>query len=165
MTKYWRQQKHMPDRNIEQNYWRRQNYLRLQNICLYKIYTLTKYWRQQKLGVNKNLAPAKYRYWQNLGADRNLAGAKCQPRCRRISLLLGSAESAAADFSQAPLKISYISLMMVLLSVRSVVKWGIVSRCPTFLGGLSPVLNRLVVLARHAENVQNFGKDKILTAA
>jgi hypothetical protein len=43
-------------------------------------------------------------------------------RCRRISLLLGSAESAAADFSQAPLKISYFSLMMVLLSLHAVVK-------------------------------------------
>jgi hypothetical protein len=37
-------------------------------------------------------------------------------------VLFGSAESAAADFSQAPLKISYFSLMMVLLSVHAVVK-------------------------------------------
>ena len=43
-------------------------------------------------------------------------------RSRRISLLLGSAESAAADFSQAPMKISYFFLMMVLLSVHAVVK-------------------------------------------
>jgi hypothetical protein len=32
-----------------------------------------------------------------------------------IALLLGSAESAAVDFSQAPLMISYFSLMKALL--------------------------------------------------
>jgi hypothetical protein len=43
-------------------------------------------------------------------------------RRRRIFLLLGSAESAVADFSKAPLKVSYFSLMMVLLTVLAVVK-------------------------------------------
>jgi hypothetical protein len=33
------------------------------------------------------------------------------------------------------------------------------------MGGLSPALNRLVVPARHAENVTNIGVDKILTPA
>ncbi len=77
-------------------------------------------------------------------------------QARRISLLLGSAGSAAADFSQAPLMVSYFSLMVMLLSVHAVVKWGIDSLCPAFMGGLSPVLYQLVVPARHAENVQNF---------
>jgi len=54
--------------------------------------------RQQKLGVSKMLAQG-----------------------RRISLLLGSAGSAAADFSQAPLMVSYFSLMVMLLSVHAVV--------------------------------------------
>jgi hypothetical protein len=45
----------------------------------------------------------------------------------------------------------------MLLSVHAVVKWGINSLCPAFMVGLSPVLYRLVLLARHAENVQNFG--------
>ncbi len=85
-------------------------------------------------------------------------------RRRRISFLLGSAESAAADFSQAPLKISYFSLT-VLLSVHAVVKWGIASSCPAFRGGLSPVLYRLVVPARQAENVKNFGANKISASA
>ncbi len=79
----------------------------------------------------------------------------------RISLLLGSADSAAANFSQALLKISHFSLM-VLLSVHAVVKWGIASSCPAFMGGLSPVLYRLVVPAHYAENVQNFGAEKKL---
>ncbi len=63
-----------------------------------------------------------------IGANRNLASAKCWcrrkswRRCRRISLLLGLAESATADFSQAPLKISYFSLMVMLLSVHVDVK-------------------------------------------
>jgi hypothetical protein len=35
---------------------------------------------------------------------------------------LGLAESAAADFSQALLKISYFSLMVMMLSVHVVVK-------------------------------------------
>jgi hypothetical protein len=32
--------------------------------------------------------------------------------------------------------------------------------CPAFMGGLYPVQYRLVVPARHAENVKNFGADK-----
>ncbi len=52
---------------------------------------------------------------------------------------------------------SYFSLMMMLLSVHVDVKWGIASLCPAFMGGLSPARYRLVVPARHAENVQNFG--------
>jgi len=58
-----------------------------------------KIWRQQNLAVNKS--------WR---------------RPRRISLLLGSAESAAADFSQAPLMVFYVSLMVMLLSVHVNVK-------------------------------------------
>ncbi len=43
-------------------------------------------------------------------------------QARRIFLLLGSAGSAAADFSQAPLMVSYFSLMVILLSVHAFVK-------------------------------------------
>jgi hypothetical protein len=80
------------------------------------------------LGSTKLLASTKYKHGQNIGVNKILALMKsCLQteswrRRRRISLLLGSAESAAADFSQAPLKISYFSLMMVLLSVHAVVK-------------------------------------------
>ncbi len=73
---------------------------------------------------------------QNLCVDKILVSTKIWRRRRRISLLLGSAESAAADFYQATLKISYFSLM-VLLSVHAVFKWGIASSCPAFMGGLS----------------------------
>ena len=78
-----------------------------------------------------------------------------------ISLLFGSAESTAADFSQTSLKISYVSLM-VLLSLHAVAKCGVASGSPAFMGGLSPALYRLVVLAPLAENVTNIGVDKIL---
>jgi hypothetical protein len=75
-----------------------------------------------------------------------------------------SAESTAADYSQTSLKISYVSLM-VLLSLHAVAKCGIVSGRPAFMGGLSPILYRLIVPARHAENVTDFGADKILELA
>ncbi len=74
-----------------------------------------------------------------------LAQSEKLAQARRISLLLGSAGSAAADFSQALLMVSYFSLMVMLLSVHAVVKWGIASACPAFMGGLSPVLYLLVV--------------------
>ena len=102
----------------------------------------------------------KTRRQKKLGVSKMLAQTESWRRRRRISLLLGSAESAAADFSQAPLKISYFSLMMVLLSVHAVVKWSIASTCPAFTAGLSPVQYWLVVPAHYAENVQNFGANK-----
>ncbi len=67
-------------------------------------------------GVDKNSAPAKYRRRQKLGVSKMLA------QRQKISLLLGSAGSAVADFSQAPLKVSYFSLMVMLLSMYAVVK-------------------------------------------
>jgi hypothetical protein len=74
------------------------------------------------------------------------------------------AESRAADFFQTLLKISYDSLM-VLLSLHAVVKYGVASSRPAFMGGLSPVLYRLIVPARHAENITNFSADKISASA
>ena len=59
-------------------------------------------------------------------------------------------ECAAADFSQAPLMVLYFSLMKVLLPVHVDVKWGKASLCPAFMGGLFPVLYRLVVPTHHA---------------
>jgi hypothetical protein len=57
--------------------------------------------------------------------------------------------------------ISYIS-QTVLIPSHAVAKCGVASGCPAFMGRLSPVLYRLVVPARHAENVTNLGADKIL---
>jgi hypothetical protein len=51
-----------------------------------------------------------------------LAQSEKLSQAQRISLLLGSAGSAAAGFSQAPLMVSYFSLMVMLLSVHAVVK-------------------------------------------
>jgi hypothetical protein len=45
-----------------------------------------------------------------------LAQSEKLAQARRISLLLGSAGSAAADFSQALLMVSYFSLMVILPS-------------------------------------------------
>jgi hypothetical protein len=51
-----------------------------------------------------------------------LVQAEKLAQARRISLLLNSARSAAADFSQAPLMVSYFSQMVMLLSVHAVIK-------------------------------------------
>jgi hypothetical protein len=135
-----------------------------QNLGVDKILASTKSWRRQNLGVDKILASTKSWRRQNLGIDKKLAQTKCWRRCRRIPLLFGSAESTAADFSQTSLKISYISLM-VLLSLHAVSKCGVASGHPAFMGGLSSVLYQLIVPAPHAENVTNFGADKISASA
>jgi hypothetical protein len=104
------------------------------NIGADKTLPATKYWRRQNIGkisatteikgVDKILALTKSWCRQNLGVNKKLAQTKCWRRRRRIPLLLGSAESTAADFSPTSLKISYVSLM-VLLSLHAVSKCGI----------------------------------------
>ncbi len=75
----------------------------------------------KNLGTYKNIGAS-----QNLGAYKTLAHGKNYASANvgaagkvgrdaeewRIALLLGSAESAAADFSQAPLMVSFSSLLM-----------------------------------------------------
>jgi hypothetical protein len=102
------------------------------------------------MGIDKILAPTKSWRLQNLAVVKKLAQTKCWYRRRRIPLLFGLAESTAADFSQTSLKISFVSLM-VLLSFHAVIKCGVASSCPAFMGRLSPILYRLIVPARHAE--------------
>jgi hypothetical protein len=130
-------------------------YCRQQNISVDKKPALTKSRCWQNVGVTK------YWRWQNIGVNKKLAKIKCWRRRRRIPLLFGS---TAADFSQILLKISYISLMM-LIPVHAVAKYGVASGRPAFMGGLSSVLYRLIVPARNAENIINFGADKILASA
>jgi hypothetical protein len=74
------------------------------------------------------------------------------------------AESTAADFSQTSLKISFVS-QIVLIPLHAVTKCGVASGRPAFMGGLSPVLYWLIVPARYAENIINFGADKISASA
>jgi hypothetical protein len=62
------------------------------------------------------------------------------------------------------MKISYVSLM-VMLFLHAVAKCGIASGRPAFMGGLSPLLYLLIVSACHAENITNFGADKISASA
>jgi hypothetical protein len=111
-----------------------------------KMLVSTKYRRLQNTGVDKMLASTKYGRRQNPGVDKILARTKCWRRRRRIPLLFGSAESTAADFSKTSLKISYVS-WMVSLSLHAVAKCGVASGRPAFMGGLSPVLHRLIVQA------------------
>ncbi len=80
-----------------------------------KILVSTKFLRQQNSRVNKILDSTK-----------NLTSTKCWRRRRRISLLFGSAESIAADFSQTSLMISYVSQKMLIPS-HAVTKCGVAS--------------------------------------
>ncbi len=122
---------------------------------------LTKCWRQQNVGVDKMLPSTKYSRRQNVGVDKilawtklsrqqksrvnkDLASTKCWRMCGSISLLFGSAESTADDFSKTSLMISYVS-QKVLIPPHAVAKCVIASGRPAFKGGLSPALYRLVV--------------------
>jgi hypothetical protein len=84
------------------------------------------------------LASTKSWWQQNVGAEKNGADTEESLYClaRQNPQLLTSAGLLAL------LKISYVSLM-VLLSLHAVVKSGIASSRPAFLGGLSPVLYRM----------------------
>jgi hypothetical protein len=112
-----------PSPKQNRKYWRQQNigadkiYASAILLASTKLLALTKIYASTKL-----LVSTKTRHRQKLGVDKMLVQTERWRRHRRISLLLTSAESAAADFSQALLKVSYFSLMMVLLSVHAVVK-------------------------------------------
>jgi hypothetical protein len=82
---------------------------------------------------------------QNVGAY-----AEASPYC------YGTAESAAADFSQTSLMFS----QKVLIPPHAVTNCAVAAGRPAFMGGLSPALYQLIVPARHAENVTNIGVDK-----
>ncbi len=132
-------------------------------MALKEIFVLT-----EITGVDKILASTKYSRGQNVGVDKILSSTKCWRRQNthvdKIPLLFGLAESTAADFSQTSLKISYVS-KMVLIPLHAVAKCGVASGRPAFMGRLSLVLYRLIVPARYAENVTNFGADKISAPA
>jgi hypothetical protein len=55
---------------------------------------------------------------------------------------------------------SYFS-QKVLIPPHEVAKCAVAARRTAFIGGLSPALYRLIVLACHAENVTNIGVDKL----
>jgi hypothetical protein len=98
--------------------------------------------RRQIIGVDKTLAHEK------LGDNKIEASSKHRrPQMLAQEKVGEDAEFAAADFSQAPLMVSYFSLMNVLLPVHVDVKSGQASLCPVFQGGLSPALYRLIVPA------------------
>ena len=131
----------------------------------------TKYWWRQNIGSAKILAltemfaatemeATKILRRQNSHVDKILLSTKYWCRCRRISLLFCLAESTAADFSQTSLMISYVS-QKVLILPHAVAKCAVVPGRPAFMGGLSSVPYQLVVPAHHAENITNFGANKI----
>ncbi len=91
-----------------------------ENIGVDKLFVSTKCWRQQHVAVEKMLASTKYLRRQNTCVDKilasteiscrrkprvgkNLGRTKCWRMRGSISLLFGSAESTAADFSQTSL--------------------------------------------------------------
>jgi hypothetical protein len=113
----------------------------------------TKYWHRQNTRVDKILASTKCLRRQNVGA-----GAEVSPFC------YGPVESAAADFSQTSLMFSYFS-QKVLIPPHAVTKCAVAAGRHAFMGGLSPALYRLIVPARHAENITNIGVDKISAPA
>ncbi len=117
-------------------HWRRQNIGTNKIHASTKILASTKDWRRQNIGVDKIRVSTKSWHRQEAGAD------KCWCRSRRIPLLFGLAETTAVDFSQTSLKISYVSLM-VLLSLHAV---SFASSRPAFMGGLSALLYRPAML-------------------
>ncbi len=60
--------------------------------------------------------------------------------------------------------VSYFSLMKVLLPVHVDVKWGKAFLCPVFMGGLSPLLYRLVVPPAMLKIVKTLAPAKTLAA-
>jgi hypothetical protein len=104
-----------------------------QNTCVES----TKYSRRQNTSVNKILASTKYLPQQNPRVDKILASTKCWRRRRSISLLFGSAESTAADFSQTSLMFSYFSLKM-LISPHAVTKCAVGAQRPGLYGCTAP---------------------------
>jgi hypothetical protein len=141
-------------------------YWRLQNIGVNNMLASTKHWRQQNVCVEKIFVSKKYSRRQNIGVDKILLSTESS-RLKNVGACVeaspycfGPAESAAADFSQTSLMFSYFSLKM-LISPCAVNKCAVASDYPAFMGGLSPPLYRLIVLARHAENVTNIGVDNI----
>ncbi len=109
----------------------------------------TKHWHRQNIRVDKILASTKYWRRQNLGSNKMLAHVR---------------KHFLTDFSQTSLMFSYFSLKM-LISPHAVTKCAVAAGRPAFMGGLSTALYRLIVPARHAENVTNIGVDKILAPA
>jgi hypothetical protein len=101
-----------------------------------------KIWRRRR-ALKTDLKSKYFIEKRKIITEKKLARTKCWRRSRRIPF--GSAESTAADFSQTPLKISYISLM-ALLALHAVVKCVIAPCRPAFMGGLSPVLYRPAML-------------------
>jgi hypothetical protein len=95
---------------------------------------------------------------QNLGVDKKLAQMQKSP----LTVWLGRVHSCwllpdlAEDILRFPDGVALF---------HAVAKCGVASGRPAFMGGLSPVLYQLIVPARHAENVTNFGADKILASA
>jgi hypothetical protein len=130
----------------------------------------TKYWCQKNFGIGKITASTKYPRQQNVGIDNISASTKSRHQqnvgaCEKASLYcFAPAESAAADFSQTYLMFSYFS-QKVLIPPHVVAKRAVAGGHPAFMGGLSPALYRLIVAARHAENVTNIGVEKISAPA
>ncbi len=115
-----------------------------------------------KLGAWKNIGVFK-----NVGAQEKLVARQCwhsrkSRRTRwRIALLLRLGGICNCWLLSGPADGLVLLLADVLNRVHVDSKWEMVPQCPAFMGGLSPVLYRLFVPARHAQNVQIFGAGQI----
>jgi hypothetical protein len=132
-TKYWCRQNIGADRNVCVD----RKYMLQQKIGVDKMLASTKCWHQENTRIDKILPSTKFLRQQSSHVDKNLASTKCWHRRRSISLLFGSAESTAADFSQTMLMISYVS-QKVLIPPHAVAKCGFVSGHPAFMGNSLP---------------------------
>ncbi len=132
---------------------------KIQNSYIDKILMSTKFSHRQKFSgqqnsrVDKNLTFKKVLCQQKSCADKMWA----QARKNVLTVWLGRVYSSwflpdiADDLQRLPEGVDS--------------KCGVASGHPAFMGVLSPVPYRLVVPARHAENVTNFGADKISASA
>ncbi len=137
-----------------QNLWRMLKTWRIQNLwqmvktwCLEKYWHLQKRWRRGKTRRLPMLAQQeKYAArWRIALLFRLDGGGICN-----CWLLSGPADGLVLLFAD------------VLNRVHVDSKWRMVLHCPAFMGRLSPVLYRLLVPARNAQNGQIFGAGQII---
>jgi hypothetical protein len=124
----------------------------------------------ENIGVDKMLASTKYSHRQNSCADRNLTLTKISHRqnvgaCAKASPYCLARQSPQQLTSPKP---HINDLLHLPESDEPSICSRQVCRCnwsPCFYGGPLPAMYRLVIPARHTENVTNIGVDTILAPA
>jgi hypothetical protein len=104
------------------------------------------------------LSLTKYSRRQNVGVDKMLAQTQKDP----LTVWLGRVHSCRLLSDLTEYLLSIPDGVDTFACSRQVC---IASDRPAFMGELSPALYRLIVPACHADNVTNFGADKISASA